>query len=85
MHSGLFHHTGAPLLKIPTLAIHLTEDKAKFAPNAESHLKPILSSHVYEQLLEVNSAKDTNTTTEASKESALHHFSGLTRLISEQL
>jgi len=39
-------------VKIPNLAIHLTtaEERNKFTPNLESHLKPVLSSQVYEQL-----------------------------------
>ena len=35
-----------PLLKIPNLAIHLTDKSGTFEPNKESHLKPILSSTV---------------------------------------
>lgn len=36
------------LLKIPNLAIHLTDKSGTFEPNKENHLKPIISSAVYE-------------------------------------
>jgi len=45
----LFHHEG-PLLKIPTLAIHLSTDRAKFEPNNETHLRPVFSSEAYNKL-----------------------------------
>jgi len=39
-------------LKVPNLAIHLTpaDERGKFAPNTETHIKPILSSETYEKL-----------------------------------
>lgn len=54
----LYHHAG-PLIKIPNLAIHLTTaDERKFAPNSESHLRPILSSEVYNQLTGLKDEKE---------------------------
>jgi aspartyl aminopeptidase len=52
--STLYHHE-KPLMKIPNLAIHLTpqDDRGKFAPNTESHLKPIISSEIYQQLSDI--------------------------------
>lgn len=49
--STLFYYP-KPIMKIPNLAIHLTpaDDRGKFGPNLESHLKPIIASEVYEQL-----------------------------------
>lgn len=46
------YNSERPILKIPNLAIHLTpaEERGKFAPNTETHLKPVLSSEVYEKL-----------------------------------
>ena len=34
------------ILKIPTLAIHLTDRSCTFEPNKETHTKPILASSV---------------------------------------
>ncbi len=36
-------HINKPLIRIPTLAIHLTEDRNKFEFNKERHLKPVFS------------------------------------------
>ncbi|EAR90190.1 aspartyl aminopeptidase (macronuclear) [Tetrahymena thermophila SB210] len=46
------YNSERPILKIPNLAIHLTpqDERGKFAPNTETHLKPVLSSEVYEKL-----------------------------------
>jgi aspartyl aminopeptidase len=35
-----------PILKVPNLAIHLTDRSGTFEPNKESHTKPILASSV---------------------------------------
>ena len=40
-----------PLLKIPNLAIHLTDKSGSFEPNKEAHLKPIIASVLTEQLM----------------------------------
>ena len=39
-----------PLLKIPSLAIHLDTEREAFAPNKETHLKPILASTIVNDL-----------------------------------
>lgn len=41
-----------PLLKIPNLAIHLTTDRNKFEPNTETHLRPVISSHLHSKEIE---------------------------------
>lgn len=38
-----YWHCKESLLKIPNLAIHLTDKSGVFEPNKEAHLKPILS------------------------------------------
>ncbi|EGR34018.1 hypothetical protein IMG5_027160 [Ichthyophthirius multifiliis] len=49
--TGLYNSESA-ILKVPNLAIHLTsiDERNKFAPNLENHLKPILASQIYEKL-----------------------------------
>lgn len=39
-----------PILKVPNLAIHLTDRSGTFEPNKESHTKPILASSIVDQL-----------------------------------
>ena len=39
-----------PILKVPNLAIHLTDRSNTFEPNKESHTKPILASSIIDQL-----------------------------------
>lgn len=39
-----------PILKVPNLAIHLTDKSGSFAPSTEVHTKPILASAVIDQL-----------------------------------
>lgn len=39
-----------PLLKIPNLAIHLTDKTGVFEPNKENHLKPLVSTCVVDNL-----------------------------------
>jgi len=39
------------ILKIPNLAIHLTDRSGVFEPNKETHTKPILATTVIDQLL----------------------------------
>lgn len=38
-------------MKVPNLAIHLTDRSGTFEPNKESHTKPILASSVVDQLM----------------------------------
>jgi aspartyl aminopeptidase len=44
--SKYWHAKEEAMLKIPTLAIHLTDKSGIFEPNKESHLKPILASAI---------------------------------------
>lgn len=37
-------------MKIPTLAIHLTDRSNKFEPNTETHTRPVLASYVIDQI-----------------------------------
>lgn len=46
-----WHAKDEPLLKIANLAIHLTDKTGVFEPNKETHLKPILSTSIIEQLI----------------------------------
>jgi len=45
-----YWHCQDPILKIPTLCIHLSEERGKFEPNKESHTKPIIASHVMDAI-----------------------------------
>ena len=44
--SRYWHAKEEALLKIPNLAIHMTDRTGVFEPNKESHLKPILSTAI---------------------------------------
>jgi len=70
------------LLKIPNLAIHLSSDRAKFEPNTESHLRPILSSEIYKQLVKPEAKKEKK---EDEKGIYKKHYAGLIDLISNDL
>ena len=39
-----------PILKVPNLAIHLTDRSGVFEPNKESHTKPLLATCIVDQL-----------------------------------
>jgi len=41
-----FWNAKDPLLKVPNLAIHLTDRSGKFEPSNETHTKPILASAI---------------------------------------
>ena len=76
--SKLFH-IKRPLIKIPNLAIHLVpaENRGKFEFNKESHLRPIISSEIYEKLL-----KGADPEKKAEEVSILKkHYEGLVKLI----
>ena len=74
-------------MKISTLAPHLDNSKA-FAYNKETHLRPIISTEVYDKLLKPSSddeeKKDDkkNSKKEKGKEK---HYSKLLELISKQI
>lgn len=59
--SRLFH-IKRPLFKIPNLAIHLgpAESRGKFEFNKETHLKPIISSTIFEKLFNDPEEKQKN-------------------------
>lgn len=43
-----------PILRIPTLAIHLSSDEERggFGPNLQSHLPPVMATEIKARLLE---------------------------------
>ena len=41
---------GKPLLRIPSLCIHLDPDRTEFKMNKEAHLKPILATSIVDNL-----------------------------------
>ena len=49
-----WHANNEPLLKIPNLAIHLSDKTGVFEPNKESHLKPILTTSIIDSLRDTN-------------------------------
>jgi aspartyl aminopeptidase len=71
-----------PLLKIPNLAIHLTTERSKFEPNTETHLRPIISSEIYKQLVKPEPKKDKG---EEEKGIYRKHYSALIDLIASDL
>lgn len=50
-----------PILKVPNLAIHLTDRSGTFEPNKESHTKPVLATSVVDQLFGSTSASGDDT------------------------
>ncbi|KAF3434485.1 hypothetical protein FNV43_RR25588 [Rhamnella rubrinervis] len=82
--NGLFLHklvkVKKPLLRIPTLAIHLdrTVNKDGFKPNLETHLIPLLASKLEETSLELKEKSPT------SSSKAAHHPL-LMQVLSEEL
>lgn len=76
------YNSEKPILKVPNLAIHLTpaDERGKFAPNTETHLKPILSSEAYEKLS--GSVVDTEQVKGAPLEG--NHYAGLLLDISKK-
>lgn len=66
-----------PLLKIPNLAIHLSDDRSKFEPNKENHLRPFFDSVVMKKLLDQHLEQEGKVFSK--------HNAGLIKLISDQL
>jgi aspartyl aminopeptidase len=46
-----YWHCKEPLMKVPNLAIHLTDRSGVFEPNKEVHTRPVLATAVVDQLL----------------------------------
>lgn len=80
--SKLFH-IRRPLIKIPNLAIHLTpaESRGKFEFNKESHLRPIISSHIYEKLLKGDCGEKQEEKQEEQTAFEKKHYDGLLKVI----
>ncbi|XP_074316547.1 putative aspartyl aminopeptidase [Silene latifolia] len=75
-----------PIMRIPTLAIHLDRNSDGFKPNTQSHLAPILATSVKDELNKVVSEKDVaehENSTEKSKPKDQKHHSLLLKLLAE--
>ena len=70
-----------PILKVPNLAIHLTERSGVFEPNKESHTKPILATSVIDQLF----GEDIEALAEDRYHVEDKHFKTLLNLIASHL
>ena len=46
-----YWRSAGPILKVPNLAIHLTDKPGTFEPNKESHTKPLMASAIVDQLI----------------------------------
>jgi aspartyl aminopeptidase len=69
-----------PILKVPNLAIHLTDRSGTFEPNKESHTKPVLATSVVDQLFGKAEASGEDTYSCEDK-----HYSSLLSLIAGHL
>ena len=49
-----------PILKVPNLAIHLTDRSGVFEPNKESHTKPVLATCIVDQLFGTSQQSEEN-------------------------
>ena len=76
-----------PLCKIPCLAIHLEsgDERSAFKPNKEQHLRPILASHIYNQLSGVTEPETETDLDQAPGDVKTRHYWGLLNLISESI
>ena len=70
-----------PLLKIPSLAIHLDTERDKFAPNKENHLKPIMATSIVNDLF----GSDVSQIAEDTFNLEDRHLSQLTQMVAADL
>ncbi|XP_021759394.1 probable aspartyl aminopeptidase [Chenopodium quinoa] len=78
-----------PIMRIPTLAIHLDRGSDGFKPNTQSHLAPILATSIKDELnrsVNENDSADNGAQTEAKKstENQKHH-SLLLKLLAKEI
>lgn len=79
-------HINKPILRIPNLAIHLDrETNAKFSPNKETHLVPILATTVQEKLLKPAPVKMETEGEAVSKLQSDKHQPLLVELVCQEL
>ncbi|RMX55540.1 hypothetical protein pdam_00024955, partial [Pocillopora damicornis] len=81
-------HIDRPIMRIPHLAIHLQRDiNDKFSPNKETHIAPILSTCVYESLLNNSAIEDDISDTEPKEKKCRSnsHQSTLIKLLTDEL
>ena len=76
-----YWHCKDPILKLPTLAIHLQDKRDVFEPNKESHTKPILASAVVDALF----GEEIEATAEDKYKCEEKHFKTLLQRISTDL
>ena len=75
-----YWNAGRPLMKVPSLAIHLDRSE-EFKPNNETHLKPILTMGVVHNLF----GDDVPQIEEDTFQIDDRHLAGLTQLIANDL
>lgn len=82
-YKSTLYRSAKPVFKVPNLAIHLTaaDERGKFAPNTETHLKPIFSSEAYEALSGNIIPKSATENAPLEK----NHYAGLLLDISKQI
>lgn len=68
-------------MKVPNLAIHLTDRSGTFEPNKEQHTKPVLATAVIDALM----GEDINSLTDDKYQAEQKHFKTLLNRISTDL
>lgn len=69
------------ILKVPNLAIHLTDRSGTFEPNKESHTKPVLCTSIIDQLFGAGAAKQEGDTYRCEEK----HFRSVLNRIGDDL
>lgn len=77
-----------PIMRIPTLAIHLDRGSDGFKPNTQSHLAPVLATSVKEELSKIvneNETADNGAQTDDSSTKNQKHHSLLLKLLAKEI